>query len=166
MPMEVHGKVIPAIEGLNVEVIFVAPESSFIETAFTGSDGTYSFFIEPETVGGWEMLPQLKTSSIFESSQGEIFTFEVVNLTPVDIVKLKILELTRPPLLYVPVGGFALLIALLEYRSGFIRGIFRRGKEEELVDEVELEAEVDESAQEGSTTYRRRSSRNNSDKTL
>ncbi|MFC1803485.1 hypothetical protein ACFL0D_05905 [Thermoproteota archaeon] len=164
MPMEVHGKVMPAIQGLTVEVIFVSPVSSFIETATTRRDGSYSFFIEPDTVGGWEMLPQLKTSSVFESSQGGLINFDVVKLTPIEIAKMKILAYTEPPLLYIPIGGFALLIALLEYRAGFIRGIFR--KKEDIKAEVEIETEAEELDRNGTTSYKRRSTRNNSDKTV
>jgi hypothetical protein len=157
--------VIPAIQGLNVEVIFVSPDNSFVETAITERDGTYSFMVEPEVVGKWELLPQLRTSDLFEASQGSLVQFEVVSLSPVDIVRMKALAFTEPPLLYAPIGGFALVLALLEFRTGFIRNRFRNSDEKIEEDELDLDTDIEDQNRSGTTTYRRRSTRNNSDKT-
>jgi hypothetical protein len=160
LPLEVHGKIIPAIQGLNVEVIFVSPDNSFIEVATTRGDGSYSIVIEPETVGRWELLPQLKASDLFKASQGSLVQFEVVNLSPVDIVRMKVLAFTEPPLLYAPIGGFTFVLAILEFRTGFIRKRFRNGDEEPEDEDLELDTDIDDQESVGSTTYKRRSARN------
>jgi hypothetical protein len=158
--LEVHGKVIPAIQGLAVEVIFVSPDNSFIEMATTGRDGTYSIIIEPETVGRWELLAQLKSSDLFQASQGSLVQFDVVSLSPIDIVRMKVLAFTEPPLLYAPIGGFTFVLAIMEFRTGFIRNRFKNGEEEPEEEELELETEIDDQEKVGTTTYKRRSARN------
>jgi hypothetical protein len=160
LPFEVHGKVIPAIQGLKVEIIFVSPDNSFVEIATTRGDGSYRIVIEPETVGNWELLPQLKISDLFEASQGSLIQFEIVNLSPIDIVRMKVLEFTEPPLLYAPIGGFTFVLAVIEFRTGFVRKRFKNSDEEPEEDEDRLDTETDDQEKVGTTKYKRRSTRN------
>jgi hypothetical protein len=159
IPLEVHGKVIPAVQGLKVEVIFVSPDNSFVEVATTRRDGTYSITVVPEAVGRWELLPQLRASDLFKASQGSLVQFEVVSLSIVDIVRMQLIAFTEPPLLYAPIGGFTFVLAILELRTGFIRNRIRNGGEPE-EEEIDIESEINEQEKVGTTTYKRRSARN------
>jgi hypothetical protein len=151
-PMTISGSVTPPVSGLEVEIIFVSPENSFTETIKTGRNGDFTLTITPEVKGYWDALPQLKVSELFEASQGSLITFEVQNLTPVDIVIHKAIEFTQPPLLYVPIGlGTALTGGLfIKYRS--------KKKRHDLEEPTDEKSDMDEKPN-GVTAYRRRSAR-------
>lgn len=153
-PMTVTGSIIPAVSGLEIEFIFVSPETSIVETVTSNRDGAFSLTITPEVVGQWDMLPQLKVSELFDASQGELVTFEVRKLSPVDIVQAQAMKLVEPPLLYVLVGLVVAIVAVVVQKTGLINKI--RGIEEEEYDEEEEEVEEET----GATAYRRRSDRN------
>jgi hypothetical protein len=149
-PLEVSGKVTPPIYGLNVEFIFVTPETSFIETTSTNRHGEYSLTITPEVIGYWDMLPQLKVTELYIAPEPSMVSFEILKQTPVDLIKFKAMEFMNPPLVYAPIGLGVLTAVGLVMRTGIIKR--RNGKVEE---EVEVTTEV----KEGATTYKRRSSR-------
>lgn len=152
-PMTVTGRIMPPVNGLEVEFIFVSPETSFIETVTSGRDGTFRLTITPEIDGVWDMLPQLKVSELYDASQGSLLNFEVQKLTTIDVVRYQALKFLEPPLMYVLVGLFVVLIAVIVQRTGLIDKI--RGLEEEF-DEEEEETEEENG---GATAYRRRSDR-------
>jgi hypothetical protein len=149
-PLSVIGKVNPPINGLGVEIIFVTPETSFVETTSSNRHGEFSITIVPEVVGYWDMLPQLKVTELFIAPQPSMVSFEVVKQTPIDIVKYKAMEFMNPPLMYVPIGLGTVTVAGLIMRTGILQR--RSGKEEK-------EAEIKPEVKEGATTYKRRSSR-------
>ena len=153
--MTVSGRVMPAVTGLNVEIIFVSPQSSFIETLTTNRDGGFSTTITPMEVGSWDMLPQLKVSELYDTSQGSLLSFNVENLTPLDIVVFKAMAFTEPPLLYVPIALGTALIGWSLTKVGFIKK--RLGWDED-EDEYEEESDKVETLR-GATSYKRRSAR-------
>jgi hypothetical protein len=149
-PMTIKGKIIPSVSGLEVETIFVSPETSFTETKTTDRNGAFSITITPEVLGTWDMLPQLKVSELYDASQGSMQSFTVEKLSPVDIVKYQALKFTEPPLVYVAIGlGVVVIVAVLQ-KTGLIDKLRNReGSEEE--DEQEEAGTV--------TSYKRRSDR-------
>ncbi|MCJ7732225.1 Ig-like domain-containing protein, partial [Candidatus Bathyarchaeota archaeon] len=150
--LTITGQVTPSVSGLDVEIMFVSPDSSFIETVTTGREGGFSLTITPEVIGTWDMLPQLKVSELYDASQGFLISFEVVNLTPVDIIVYKAMAFTTPPLMYVPIGLAAALVAVLLMRTDFVKKRLNKEDEEE-------EAASEEETPKGATGYKRRSSR-------
>jgi hypothetical protein len=152
-PMTVTGRIMPPVNGLEVDFVFVSPDTSFIETVTSSRDGTFSLTITPEVDGAWEMLPQLKISELYDASQGSLINFEVQKLTPIDIVKFQALKFMEPPRLYVLIGLGVILVAVVVQKTGLIDKI--RGNEE---DEYEDE-EDEETVNGGATAYRRRSER-------
>jgi hypothetical protein len=154
--MTVSGFVTPAVSGLEVEFIFVSPETSFIETTTTDRDGRFTVSITPDVLGYWDMLPQLKVSELFDASQGSMNTFEVAKLTPVDIVTYQANKFTEPPLMYVLIGVGVILVAVLLQKTGVLDRI--RGSSD---DEYEDEDDEDdfEKSNGGATSYKRRSAR-------
>ena len=152
--MTVSGRIMPPVSGLEVEFIFVSPETSFIETVSSGRDGTFSFSITPEVDGAWDMLPQIKVSELYDASQGSLINFDVQKLTTIDVVRYQALKFLEPPLMYVLVGLVVILVAVVVQRTGLIDKI--RGNEEDEYDEDEEETEEENG---GATAYRRRSDR-------
>jgi hypothetical protein len=150
--LTITGQVTPSVSGLAVEIMFVSPENSFVETVSTGREGGFSLTITPEVIGTWDMLPQLKVSELYDASQGSLISFEVENLTPVDIIVYKAMAFTTPPLMYVPIGLTAALVAVLLMRTGFVKKRLNKEDEEE-------EAASEEETLKGATGYKRRSSR-------
>jgi len=116
-PMTVSGTVSPPVEGLIVEVLFVSPDSSFTESVKTRRDGQFSFSITPETTGTWEMLPTLVVSELYDTSQGELTTFEVAKLNPLEVAMYKVIQLKESPLAYGVVGGGVAIAAGLVLRK-------------------------------------------------
>ena len=153
--MTVSGRIIPPVSGLEVEFIFVSPDTSFTETVASDRNGLFSVSIVPEVVGYWDMLPQLKVTELYDASQGDMITFEVQNLTPVDIIIYQAMKFLEPPLMYIPIGLVVVLIAVIIQKTGLIDRI--RGYEED--DEYEDEDEDEEEESNGATSYRRRSER-------
>ena len=153
--MTITGRIIPPVSGLEVEFIFVSPDTSFIETVASDRNGLFSVSIVPEVVGNWDMLPQLKVTELYDASQGDMITFEVQNLTPVDIIIYQAMKFLEPPLMYIPIGLVVVLIAVIIQKTGLIDRI--RGYEED--DEYEYEDEDEEEESNGATSYRRRSER-------
>ena len=147
-PFEITGQVIPAVSGLVVEFLFVTPSNSFTETVTTRREGSFSLTITPEVEGLWDILPQLKVSELYDTTQGQLDTFEVHKLTFVDVAVYKATQFTKPPLMLVPIGLGSVLTIGLVMRSG----ILKRGKEEP-------EIEIEEENPEGLTSYKRRSAR-------
>ncbi len=149
-PMTIKGKITPSVSGLEVETIFVSPETSFTETKTTDRNGAFSITITPEVLGTWDMLPQLKVSELYDASQGSMQSFTVEKLSPVDIVKYQALKFTEPPLLYAAIGLGVVLVVVIIQKTGIIDKIRNReGSEEE--DEQEEAGTV--------TSYKRRSDR-------
>lgn len=155
-PMTVSGQVTPAVSGLEVEFIFVSSETSFVETVTTGREGRYSVTITPDILGYWDMLPQLKVSELFDASQGSMTTFEVVKLTPVDIIQYQAMKFTEPPLLYVLIGAGVILVVFVLQKTGILDSV--RGLSDEDYEEYE-EEEDSEQTKGGATAYKRRSAR-------
>jgi len=153
-PMTVTGRIMPPVNGLEVDFVFVSPETSFIETVTSSRDGTFSLTITPEVDGTWEMLPQLKISELYDASQGSLINFEVQKLTPIDIIKYQALQFMEPPRLYVLIGLGVILLAVVVQKTGLIDKM--RGNEE---DEEEENEEEEETVNGGATAYRRRSNR-------
>lgn len=149
-PMAITGKIIPSVQGLEVEFIFVSPETSFTETVTSNRNGEFTTTITPEILGTWDMLPQLKVSELYAVSQGSMQSFTVEKLSPVDIAKYQALKFTEPPLLYVAIGlGVIVIVAVLQ-KTGLIDKIRNRKPSEE-EDEQEEAGTV--------TSYKRRSER-------
>jgi len=154
-PITVSGQVTPAVSGLQVEFIFVSPDTSFTKTVTTNQEGGFSLTITPEVVGSWEMLPQLQVSELFDASQGSLTSFEVQKLTPVDIVTYQAMKFTEPPLLYVVIGVGVILGVVVLQKTGILDRI--RGMSEEDYDDEEEEEEPEQ--KNGATAYKRRSAR-------
>jgi len=154
-PLTVSGTVYPAVSGLEVEFIFVSPDTSFIETVTTNRDGAFSFTITPDVLGYWDMLPQLKVSELYDASQGAMSSFEVVKLTPVDIITYQAMKFTEPPLMYVLIGIGVILLVFVLQKTGVLDRI--RGLSED--DYEDEEEEPDEQQNGGATAYKRRSAR-------
>jgi len=154
-PMTITGKITPAVNGMEVEFIFVNPETSFTETVTTNREGMFSLTITPEVVGSWDMLPQLMVSELFDASQGSLNSFEVQKLTPIDIVAYQAMKFTEPPLLYVLIGVGVILVVVLQ-KTGALDRI--RGLSDEDYDDEEEEEEP-EQKNGGATAYKRRSAR-------
>ncbi len=154
-PLTVTGVVTPSVSGLEVEFIFVSPETSFIETVTTDRDGKISLTITPKVLGYWDMLPQLKVSELFDASQGEMISFEVLKLTPVDIVKYQALKFTEPPLMYVAIGLGVIALVFVLQKTGVLTRV--RGEDDE--EEVEDEEKPTSGSNGGATAYKRRSAR-------
>jgi len=155
-PTTITGKITPAVNGMEVEFIFVNPETSFTETVTTNREGMFSLTITPEVVGSWDMLPQLKVSELFDASQGSLNSFEVQKLTPIDIVAYQAMKFTEPPLLYVLIGVGVILVVVVLQKTGVIDRI--RGLSDEDYDDEEEEEEP-EQKNGGATAYKRRSAR-------
>jgi hypothetical protein len=151
-PMTISGSITPPVSGLDVEIIFVSPENSFTKIVTTGRNGDFSLTIIPEFVGYWDVLPQIKVTELFDASQGSLITFEVQNLTPVDIVMYRAFTFTQPPLLYVPIGLGTVLTGglFIKFRS--------RKKRHDIEESKEKKSEIDDRPK-GVTAYRRRSAR-------
>ena len=153
-PLTVSGVVSPAVNGLEVEFIFVSPETSFIETVTSDREGKFSLTITPEVLGYWDMLPQLRVSELFDTSQGEMITFEVAKLTPVDIVTYQAIKFTEPPLMYVAIGIGVVVLVILLQRFGVLDKL-RRVDEDDPEEDEEDESEKPS----GAISYKRRSAR-------
>ena len=153
-PMTIAGRIMPPVNGLVVDFIFVTPDSSFTETVTSGRDGTFSLTITPEVDGVWEMLPQLKISELYDTSQGDLISFQVQKLTTIDVIQYQALKFLEPPLMYVLIGIVVILVAIIVQKTGLIDKI--RGIE----DEEEFDEEEAEEENGGATAYRRRSERN------
>lgn len=156
--MTVTGSVTPAVSGLEVEFIFVSPETSFVETTTTDREGRFSISITPEVLGYWDMLPQLKVSELFDTSQGSIVSFEVLKLTPVDIITHQAMKFTEPPLMYVLIGVGVILTVVVLQKTGLLDRIKGMSDEDDYDDEEEGE-DIPEQANGGATAYKRRSAR-------
>jgi len=150
--MTVTGRIMPPVNGLEVDFIFVSPETSFTETVTSSRDGTFSLTITPEVDGSWDMLPQLKVSELYDASQGAMISFDVQKLTVIDIVQFQALKFMEPPRLYILIGLGVILVAVVVQKTGLIDKI--RG-----IDEDEYEEEEEEPENGGATAYRRRSER-------
>ena len=157
-PMTVSGQVTPAVSGLEVEFIFVSSETSFVETVSTDRDGRFSVTIIPDVLGYWDMLPQLKVSELYDASQGSMTTFEVVKLTPVDIITYQAMKFTEPPLMYVLIGVGVVLVVVVLQKTGILDRI-RGGSDEDYDEEEEDEEEKPKQKKGGATAYKRRSAR-------
>ena len=151
--MTITGQVTPSVSGLQVEFIFVTPESSFVETTTTGRDGMFKLSVTPEVIGLWDMLPQLQVSELYDTSQGALISFEVSELTIVDMIVYRAMTFTTPPLMYVPIGLVTAVVGWFLMKTDFVKSRLNKEKEDE-----EEEPAEDESPK-GATGYKRRSAR-------
>jgi hypothetical protein len=155
--LTVRGTLFPAISGVPIDLIFVTPTGSLIESVISSGDGSFSVSIVPEELGLWELLAQVKNTEYYNPSQGDIIRFEVIQLTIPETIMAKALEFTKPPLLYAPIGLFVLSLGAIEMKTGFIRSSIKKIRGVKKPEE-EVEGEKEEKPT-GVTSYKRRSSR-------
>ena len=148
--MTISGQLTPGVNGIEIEIIFVTPISSFVNKTNTARDGSFSLTITPKEVGSWEMLPQIKTTELFDASQGELLSFEVKDLTLYDVAMYKANELTKPPVIYILIVIFIAILGSLLMRTEYVKERLNK-KQEEKESPEEIDGEL--------TGYKRRSSR-------
>jgi len=150
---EVSGTLSPQISGLPVKLVCITPTSSFEVDTITLGDGSFSFFVVPEEIGTWQVLPQIAESDFVDGTHGEIESFDVIELTIKEKVTAAILPFTVMPMVIVPVGLVMAGLGLVEMKTGFVRGLIGKSSKKEALDE-------DKKADpKGATSYRRRNSR-------
>jgi len=161
MPLTVSGSVTPPMGGVPVNIVVVSPEESFVMSTTTSAVGTFSASFTPNITGTWEILPQILSTAYNPPSQGALMSVQVVPLTLPEIILMKAMEFTQPPLIFVPAGLVVAAVAGVEVKTGVIRGALGNGKgkgkgkaKDATVDEKELHEE-----DEGASSYKRRSSR-------
>jgi hypothetical protein len=151
-PLTIIGSVYPETSQVMLDLMFIYPGSSMVINVTTNTLGEFSTVIVPETLGEWQLLPQVKETELLAPTQGELITFNVEKLSIVDTIYLFLMTLISPPWVYGLVAIILIIIVIIELRTSIIRRTIRklRGKEEE-----DEEAEVADTA----TSYRRRGSR-------
>jgi hypothetical protein len=158
-PLTVAGLVAPALGGVPVNLVIVSPEESFVMTAITSTDGTFSASFTPNITGTWEILPQVLSTAYNPPSQGALMSIQVVPLTLPEMIIMKALEFTKPPLVLVPAGLAVVTVAGVEVKTGVIRGAFKNGKGKPKKGAVPEPSAAKEDNKE-TTSYKRRSARN------
>ncbi|MCW4051127.1 MAG: Ig-like domain-containing protein [Candidatus Bathyarchaeota archaeon] len=154
-PLVVSGRISPAHPGVSLDLIFVSPTGNLLESVVTSPTGSFTATIVTEELGRWELLPQVKGTSLIQYSTGEIIGFDVIPLTIVEKAIEFLISLTKPPLVMIPVSLVFVGIGGFEVKTGYIRSkIKRKDSEEEAQDEAVEEEEPDDP-----TSYRRRNSR-------
>jgi hypothetical protein len=160
-PLTISGSVSPIMSGVPVSLVIVTPTTSLVESLTTSGTGSFTTTITTESLGTWEILPQVLSTAYNDASQGALISFEVVPLTIPEIVMLKAAEFTQPPLVYFPAGLVVATVAGLGVKTGLIKGVLKNGKgavkDEEASEDANGE-DTGEPAKE-TTTYRRRSDR-------
>jgi hypothetical protein len=150
---ELSGKLYPIIPGISVKLVCITPTLNYEMETITLSDGSFSFFIVPDELGTWQVLPQIAESNFVEGTQGELKSFDVIELTIREKVTGAIFPFTVMPMVLVPVG---LVVAGLGYggmKTGLVRGLIGKSSKKETLEEDK------KPEPKGATSYRRRSSR-------
>lgn len=156
-PLTISGSVSPIMSDVPVNLVIVTPMTSYVTSLTTSVSGRFSTTITTDSLGTWDILPQVISTAYNEASQGDLISFEVVPLTIPEIVILKAAEFTEPPLVFVPAGLLVATVAGVELKTGFIRGVIKNGKDTEETEEEATSEEVE--SDEDTYTYRRRSAR-------
>jgi hypothetical protein len=158
-PLTITGSVSPPMSGVPVNIVIVSPEESFVESVTTSAAGTFSTSITPNITGSWEMLPQVLSTAYNSPSQGDLISFQVVPLSIPEIIMYKAAEFTQPPLVLVPAGLVVAAVAGVEVKTGIIRGALGNGKGKVKAKEATADVKEPHEEDEGTSGYKRRSSR-------
>lgn len=150
---ELSGKLYPPISGISVKLVCITPTSSYEVETITLGDGSFSFFVVPDELGTWQVLPQIAESNFVEGAQGELKSFDVIALTIQEKVTAAILPFTVMPMVLAPVGLGVVGLGYGGMKIGLVRGLIGKAPNTEDPEEDK------KSAPKGATSYRRRSSR-------
>ena len=161
--LEVSGRLSPPLAGVTVKLICATQTTSFELETTTLNDGSFSFFMVPEELGVWQVLPQIPESNFVKTSQGDLKAFDVIELTTLEKVTIALLRFTVMPLVLAPVGLVVAGLGYGEIKTGFVRGLINRvtKKEESAENDTAEEKNGNKKPESngGATSYRRRSSR-------
>jgi hypothetical protein len=102
-PITLSGSVAPQVNGLPVDLLFVSPGSSYLETIYTDLRGSFTYTYNPEEVGTWNVLLKVGDDLIY-SKTNKVLEFNVLSLNIFDKVLNLGLMILSPPFSYGVLG--------------------------------------------------------------